>query len=199
MKRLRLVGLLLAAGALVAPARAGGLTAGGVISAKAVGSAFDYTITLTNSSGSVDSLGTFWFAWVPGDDFMPTNPIAGDFVTPAGWKEKVTNGGPTDGYAIQWVSGSAATDLAPGGSLTFGFASSSTPAAIAGDSPFYPTFPVTTSFVYQGAPFVGASDQFVVSFASVPEPSTLMLGGVAVVASIAYAAAKRYRSRSALA
>ncbi len=193
MKKLKMMGVALAAGAFCSPAFARDLVATGEISFTRTGSDYDYTITLTNSSTSTDSAGTFWFAWVPGKDFLPTNPIAGDFISPTGWTEKVTHGGSTDGYAIQWVSASTASDLAPGNSLTFGFTSADTPAQLAADSPFYPTFPVTTAFVYQGAPFVGDSDQLVAAVASVPEPSTLVVGSVALIAGIAYAGVRRLR------
>jgi hypothetical protein len=183
--------LILAAVAVLPPAHAGDLVASGAITWKPDGANYDYTINLTNSSSSIDSLGTFWFAWVPGKDFMPSNPISGDFISPTGWTEKVTGGGPGDGYAIQWVSGGTGTDLAPGSSLTFGFTSANAPNQLAGNSPFYPTFPTTTSFVYQNGPFQGASDQFVVSFSSVPEPGTFVLGGCGIIGVIAYAGFQR--------
>ena len=65
---------------------------------------------------------------------------------------------------------STSAPLAAGSSLNFQFDSTDTPAEIAGDSVFFPGTPVGTSFVYQGGPFAGGSDQFVVQ--SVPEPST---------------------------
>jgi hypothetical protein len=197
MKKTLFVGLVLAAGAVTSPAFAGDLIASGVLTATPDGSDFNYTISLTNSSSSTVPLGTFWFGWVPGKDFMPTAPIPGDFISPAGWTENVTHGGSSDGYAIQWVSGGTASDLAPGSSLTFGFTSATTPSQLAGDSSFYPTFPTTTSFVYQGTPFSGLSDQFVVGFASIPEPGTFVMGTCGVLAAGAYVGYTRRRRKEA--
>jgi hypothetical protein len=153
------------------------------------GANFDYTITLMNSSSSTNSIGTFWFAWVPGKDFLATSPLS--VTDPTGWADKITHGGSTDGYAIQWVSSSSSDNVPIGGSLTFKFTSADTPAQIAGLSPFYPTIPVETSFVYSGAPFSDAGFQFTVS--SVPEPSTLTLGILAILSSYGYVRFKRKR------
>ena len=73
------------------------ITASGVISSKPDGSNFDYTIELTNSSSSTASIGTFWYAWVPGEDFLATNPIS--VTSPTGWSGLITHAG-RDGYAI---------------------------------------------------------------------------------------------------
>jgi len=188
MKRISFLMSAVAMGLLTAPAMAGSLDVSGTLSGKADGANFDYTITLSNSSASTDSLETFWFAWVPGKDFLMTHPLTE--TPPSGWTDMVTNGGTTDGFAIQFVTTTA--PLAPGNSLTFLFTSTDTPAEIAGFSHFYPTIPVETSFVYQGAPFAGDSLQFVVQ--SVPEPSTLTLGIIGVLGSIGV-----WRARRALA
>jgi hypothetical protein len=144
------------------------------------GGVFDYTITL-NNTGTIGAspIGTFWFGWVPGEDFMSVSPTS--IVSPS-WTANITHGSSTDGYAIQWIASSSAVDVAPGSSLDFSFDSTMTPAAMAGDSTFYPTTPVGTSFVYSGAPFSDAGDQFVVQ--SVPEPSVsaLMMGGLGLLA-----------------
>ncbi len=145
------------------------LSASGLLSGSGSGGTFNYTLTLNNSAGSTANIETFWFSWVPGQDFMAVSPT--NVATPAGWTDNITHGDGTDGYAIQFVTSTA--PLAPGGSLTFTFTSGSSPAIMAGDSPFYPTTPIGTSFVYSGGPFVGASDQFVVT--TVPEPSSLVL------------------------
>jgi len=177
MRRIVFLVIALAVGLSATPGFSAGIDASAVLTSKPDGPNFDYSITLTNSSSSTDPIGTFWFAWVPGKDFLPTNPF--DITTPNGWMEQVTHGGPGDGYAIQFIAG-AGSALAAGSSLTgFGFTSADTPAQLAGNSPFYSTFPATTSFVYNGAPFSSVSEQFVASFASassVPEPSSLILG-----------------------
>jgi hypothetical protein len=170
-----------------------GLVASAEITAKADGSNFDYSITLTNTSASTVDLSTFWFAWVPGKDFLVNNPT--NITSGAGWtNDQVTHGAPPDGYAIRWVTTTAS--LAPGASLSgFDFTSADSPATLLGDSPAYPGTPILTSFVYQGGPFSGLSDDFQVKFASVPEPSTLTLGVVGLLATCTYAGFTRRRAK----
>jgi hypothetical protein len=123
-----------------------------------------YDIDLTNTGTT--SIGTFWFAWVPGEDFMSALPSS--ISEPAGWSlGGITGGSAGDGYAIQWLGSLAAGNSVDG----FTFDSSETLAELAANSPFFPTKPSTTSFVYQGAPFSGGSDQFVVQVGSTPEPA----------------------------
>ena len=155
-------------------------------------SSWQYSLTL-DDSGTTD-VGTFWFAWVPGKDFMSTAPSG--IVDPAGWTAITTHAGATDGYAIQWKAGSGAL-LAPGQSLSgFMFDSSMSPAQMMGDSPFFPTTPVTTTFVYQGAPFSDAGVEFTVQAAAVPEPSSLALTGLGALL-VGAGVARRRRARMA--
>lgn len=140
------------------------------------GNLFNYTITLDNSAASSSAIGTFWFAWTPTGDFLPSNP---NLVTPpTGWSDTITHFGAGDGYGIEFVANGPANAIAPGHSLDFNFETLDSPAALAGNSPYYPTTPVGTSFVYGGGPFSGPSDQFVVVPA--PEPSFKGLSILAV-------------------
>lgn len=191
MKRILFLGVVLAVPGLAAQTAslAGTISADAEITAVQSGPDFDDTITLTNTSGAGnDSIATFWFAWVPGKDFLPTDPISVSL--PAGWRDAITHGGSTDGYAIQFDAISTADNLAPGGSLTFGFATADSPAALMGNSPFYPSFPVLTSFVYSTGPLRGDGSEFLVTFASVPEPSSLVLAACGAIGSLG-----RWRSR----
>ncbi len=61
------------------------ITATGVLTPVADGPNFDYTITLTYSSSSNACIGTFWYAWQPGEDLLHTNPIS--VTAPTGWTE----------------------------------------------------------------------------------------------------------------
>jgi PEP-CTERM motif len=184
MKKTIVFGMVLAAGGLIASAAdAGTIDASAAITSQAAGADFDYTITLTNTSGAGnDSIATFWFAWVPGADFMADAPTS--VTNPTGWKDVVTHGGSTDGFAIQFDALTSASFLAPGGSLSFSFVSPDTPAELAGNSVFYPTIPVETSFVYSQGPLKGDGHEFVVNGASVPEPSSLVLWGIGAVGSL---------------
>jgi len=192
MKRIVFLTSALAAWLFATPVFSSGIDASAVLTSEPDGPNFDYSIKLTNSSSSTDPIGTFWFGWVPGQDFLPTSPL--NITTPNGWTEQVTNGGPGDGFAIQFIAG-AGFSLDPGTSLTgFGFTSADTPAQLAGNSPFYPTFPATTSFVYNGAPFSSVSEQFVASVSSVssvPEPSSLILGLCSVLTLAGYLRLKK--------
>jgi hypothetical protein len=184
MKKTIVFGMVLAAGGLIgSPADAGTIDASAVITVANDGSAFDYTISLTNTSGvGNDSIATFWFAWVPGKDFMMDPPSS--VTNPTGWKDVITHGGSTDGYAIQFDALTASSFLAPGGTLSFSFVSPDSPAELAGNSKFFTSFPVLTSFVYSQGPLKGDGHEFVVNGASLPEPSSLVLGVIGACGSL---------------
>ena len=164
---LRVAGIALL---LTAPAFAAGVSATATFSATADPSGagvYDYSMTLNNTGTT--TIGTFWFAWVPGAGFLP-DP-ATNVSSPAGWGDVLTN----TGHAIQWTSTTSL--LAPGASLSgFLFDSIDSPAQLlakytgtgagAGD-------PITTSFVYIGAPLKDPGFQLAV--AQTPEPGSLLL------------------------
>jgi hypothetical protein len=133
---------------------------------------FQYTLTLDDTGTT--TLGTFWFSWVPGDNFMPVDPTS--ITSPAGWQDMVTSGGPSDGFAIQWTAKMPANDLTSGKTLSgFSFDSSLTLAQLEGDSSGHPTDPVDTAFVYSGAPFSDAGYQLTARAVATPEPSTTLI------------------------
>jgi hypothetical protein len=141
-------------------------------------SLWQYDITL-HDTGST-TIGTFWFAWVPGEDLLASSPSSVE--SPTGWTDMITGGGAGDGFAVQWIV-SPSSVLAPSASLKgFSFESSDAPSSVFGDSVFHHGTPVPTSFVYSGAPFSDAGFQFVAT-AAVPEPSAwamLLVGFVAL-------------------
>ena len=155
--------------ATVGAAHAATAAKGSISNTDLGGGVFQYTITLTNTGST--SIETFWYAWEPGADFLATSPT--NIQSPAGWSAFITGGGPNDGFAIQWVTSSA--PLAPGNSATFVFESTDTPAQIAGKSVFFPSTPVGTSFVYQGAPFSGGSAEFVVGGTASPSAPVISI------------------------
>jgi hypothetical protein len=134
----------------------------------------EYQYDLTLNDVGTTTIGTFWFSWVPGINFMPATPT--NLTAPAGWTDSLTTG---PGTAIQWLAGSSL--LSSGSSLTgFSFESTATPAQLAGfAAPPNQTFPVTTSFVYSGAPFSGAGYQFVPSVVPLPDTFGLLALGLA--------------------
>lgn len=116
-------------------------------------STYTYTITLFNNGNT--SIGTFWFAWIPGQNFLVADPTPSN---PSGWTNTVTGG--AGAYGIQWTTSSA--PLAAGNSLQFTFTSTDTPAYLAGLATSNNAYSATTSTVYVGAPSVGAAATFTV-------------------------------------
>jgi hypothetical protein len=145
----------------------GATTATATISTSQTSAPFNYTIHL-NNTGNTD-IGTLWFGWIPGYDFMNTSPT--NISVPAGWLGYSSGG--VGAYSLEMYnySGSA---IAPGDTGTFGFTSTETPAQLKGDALFGNK--VSTSFVYVGFPEVGPGYQFNVTV--VPEPSALLLAGI---------------------
>jgi Ca2+-binding RTX toxin-like protein len=121
------------------------------------GTVYTYQMTVTDTGTT--NIGTFWFGWVPGQDFLASQP--GTVASPSGWTEKLTgSNNSSDGTAIQWVASSQL--ITPGSSLAgFGFTTTDSPAALAGNSVTHPQTPVLTSFVYSGAPFSDSGFEFV--------------------------------------
>ena len=168
---LRLSGIVIA---LAVPSLADGLSATATYSATPDATTpglYDYSLTLHNTGTT--TIGTLWFAWVPGGDFLkpaPTNAIA-----PAGWTDNIFPNAATGGNSIRWVT---STDLlAAGQSLSgFSFDSTETPAQLLGTFPsgIGAGDPILTSFVYEAAPFGDPGKQFVAT-AATPEPGSLAL------------------------
>ena len=152
----------------------GGLAASATLTPTQLGpTSYRYDITL-HDTGSTP-IGTFWFSWVPGADFMPTAPS--NISSPEGWSAFSEGGGGSDGYSIQWTTPSP---IAAGTSLSgFQFDSATTPSQMAGQSPFFRSSAVGTSFVYSGGPFSDGGSEFVATTV-VPEPASL--GGLAAAA-----------------
>src|SRR5437588_3179346 len=50
---------------------------------------YNYDITLNNTGTT--TIGTFWFAWAPGVNYLPTKPISES--NPAGWSALLTGPG----------------------------------------------------------------------------------------------------------
>jgi hypothetical protein len=164
---------------LVAAPAFGGIQGNAAITYKTVAGGFEYDLTLNNTGNT--TIGTLWFAWIPGYDFLPSAPTS--VTSPAGWSDLVMNEFPGDGYSIQWV---ATTPMAAGSPPLSGFSFTTTdaPAAISGTntvpsffSGFYPT---AETYVYIGQPEFDPGFAFVpsVTAAPAPEPAAISLLGI---------------------
>jgi hypothetical protein len=166
----------LAAASMLATVTYGAEVASATISSMQSGpGSSQYNLALNNTGTT--TLGTFWFSWIPGDNFMPVSPTG--ITSPGGWQDMVTHGGPSNGFAIQWTAKTPANDLAAGSSLTgFSFDSSLTSAQLESPSTGHPSDPVATAFVYRGAPFSDPGFQLTAAQpgATTPEPSNFLLG-----------------------
>ncbi len=173
---------LTAAGMLTSSIASGAEMATATISGTQIGvGSFQYDLTLNNTGTT--TLGTFWFSWIPFDNFMPVSPT--NITAPTGWQDIVTHGGPSNGFAIQWTAITPANNLAAGSSATgFMFDSSLTMAQLQSPAAGNPSDPVSTAFVYGGAPFSDAGFQLTVTSAATatPEPSNILLGALGLAA-----------------
>ena len=152
-------------------ASATGIIASGVISDTPGSGVYNYSIALANSSQSGSAIGSFWYAWMPGQDYLSSYPIS--VSAPSGWTAEVTSGGGGDGYGIQFVANTSSNDIQPGSSLSFSFISTDPPSTVEGNSQIYSGVPVGTSAVYPGAPINDGGTPFVVS-------ATVTLASIAV-------------------
>jgi hypothetical protein len=158
------------------------------------GGVYQYDVTL-NDVGTTP-VGTFWFSWIPGENFMPVMPTNID--SPAGWSDVVTHGGATDGYGIQWVASGPSDALNPGqSSSSYQFQSTVTPEELAAANMFYLSnqLPVATSFIYGGAPRSDAGFELEPTISSAPEPSTMLWTGV-IFGALLILRYRRWRTRN---
>lgn len=165
--------LVLATGlAALAPglsARAQGIAATGTFTDTPNGGAYNYVIDLQNSASSTSPVGTFWFAWIPGQFFLPSSPTG--VTPPSGWSDSIITG--SGRSSIEFTANSTSADILAGGSLDFDFTSADSPSTMAGQSAV-PGDAVGLSTLYSGdSAFSGNSLQFTVT--ETPEPTSLAL------------------------
>ena len=154
--------------ALIAGQVRAGISASATISPEQLApNSYQYSLTLTNTGTT--PIETFWFAWIPAYDLLPSNPTS--FSSPSGWTGK--NAPDSFGVAsAQWVT--TQNPLEPGHSLSgFVFDSPDSPSVINGTSAFF-GLPVKQSYVYIGAPETDPGFALVPTTVT-PEPSALGL------------------------
>jgi hypothetical protein len=165
-KRMAFVVTALLAAAIAGKASASETASTVLTSTPLGGGIFQYNIALTNTSTDGSTIGTMWFAWIPGDFYMEATPTNAS--NSAGWENNIIGGG---GESIQWEAGSNALLLQPGNTDQFTFDSTETLAQLLGPSTEGNHAIETTSVLYNGdVAFSGSSLTIVV-----PEPATLSL------------------------
>jgi hypothetical protein len=171
LKKIAALSSVLIATGLVASASAAETATATISSTSLGGGNFQYNIALKNTSAST-SIGTFWFSWVPGYDFMSVSPNT--ITAPTGWINPITGPDfPGDGYAIEFYNtGGSGDQLAPGATDNFSFDSTETLTQLQHATTFIPSDTALTSFVYAGTPESDPGFQFSVA---VPEPVSMSI------------------------
>jgi hypothetical protein len=160
-----LLGLILIGTA--APVHAQGILANGTVSGAGSGP-YTYTLTFGDSAGATTSIGSIWYAWVPGQFFLPSNPTGAS--APTGWTANLSG----TANSVQWTANSAAFYIAPGSSLSgFGYTANFSPAQLAA------ALNSGESVAYAAGLFSSPSDTFFVSIVPEPSPLALLLLGAA--------------------
>lgn len=156
--QIALAGVALVAGTVFS-AYGQGQVASGTVSGSGSGP-YTYSLMFSDATGATSSIGSIWYAWVPGFFYLPGTPTSAS--APVGWTATV------DGHSVQYVATSSAYDIAPGQSLSgFGYQATFSPAQL-GAAPNS-----GESVAYSGGLFSDAGNTFNVTM--VPEPSTACL------------------------
>ncbi len=167
------------------------LSATATVSTSQTTAPYTYSIALHNTGTT--NIGSFWFAWNPsGYNFLATQPLS--VIAPTNWSYTLSNIYPGyDGYGLEFVDNGSL--LAPGATLSgFSFVSNDSPQELKSNSIWYPNPPVTTSYVYQGAPLGDPGAAVTVSV--VPEPAAILLAAAGALAVISLTAARHLRRPS---
>jgi hypothetical protein len=135
-------------------------SASATISGNAVAGGYDYTITLTDTTGS--SIDSFWYGWTTAGNNLASVPTT--IGNNLGW----ANTG--SGNSIMWTGGTA---IGAGGTGVFTFFATSTPTQIT-------TAPSGESVTYVGGINFSSDGQGIFSpvLVASPEPSTTALLGI---------------------
>jgi hypothetical protein len=121
---------------------------------------FTYDLSFSNGAGATSPIGSVWYAWVPGQFYLPGTPTSAS--APAGWTATVF------GNSVQYLANSSANDIAPGQTLSgFSYQATFTPGQLAAA----PNSGV--SVAYSSVFFSDAGNTFTVN--AVPEPAAPLL------------------------
>jgi len=157
----RLVAALMLTTAPPLSAYAQGLIASGVVSGSG-GGPYSYTLSFSDGSGATSPIGYIWYAWTPGNFYLPGVPTSAS--APSGWTANV------DSTSVQFSANSSANYIQPGGTLSgFGYQANFSPAQLAAQPNG------GTSVAYAAGLFSSPNETFSVTGPAAPEPSTLSL------------------------
>ena len=143
---------------------------------------YTYDLSLTNTSTDGSTVGTFWFAWIPHQSYLATNPIT--VSAPTGWEDgpdsqQVGGALGEKGASIEWQATGSGSYLSMNNTLNgFSFTTLDSPSSVFGDSIYFPGTPVLTSQVYHAGPFTDTFNgisgyEFLAQV--VPEPASLAI------------------------
>lgn len=175
-----LVGLMVAGSAEAA------LMASATIELKSTGGTVvspTYTYGLKLNNTGTTTIGTLWYAWIPGQNYLATRPSA--VVNPAGWTSSIIGGSAGQGFSIRWLASTTGNRLPAGSTLSgFEFTTIDPPSGLDGLSVFFPSASVGTTVVYSGGAFSDSGFTLVASPVVVPEPAgvlPVLAGGMMLV------------------
>ena len=146
-----------------------------IVATQLSGTDFQYSITVkdtaTGQPTAANQIGTFWYAWVPGSDFLDTAPLT--VSSPSGWTDQIVNAGPNDGFSIQWV---ASANAIQAGSTLGGFVFTlqqryARTGLWAIELLSFGWSNVNTAFTYSGAPFSDAGFRVTPATSVTPAPT----------------------------
>ena len=181
-----LVSLVLLAGA--APVF-GGISASATMTAAQDGTNWDYVVTVHNT-GTVN-IETFWFAWIPGYDYLPSNPQVTS--QPLFWSTYVEA---SDRYSIEFYDTGTLDPITPGNSSSaFKFTSPDSPTTLSNGTGFA-GLPDTYSYVYTGPSDSGSAAIITsIPITTVPEPTSIALAGIGGLAGLIVWGRRRLAAR----
>ena len=141
-------------------AHAQGQLGSGTVLGTGSGPSYTYDLTFSDAAGATSSIGSVWYAWVPGQFFLPSAPTTAS--APAGWTATISS------TSIQFVAGSSANYITAGSTRPgFSYTATFSPAQLA-------AAPNSgESVAYSAGLFSDAGNTFTV--VAVPEPSPALL------------------------
>jgi len=110
-----------------------------------------YANAITVHNTGTTTIGTFWYSWIPGENFMPSAPT--NITSPPGWNAQVyVFAGPT--YSIEWYTYNPASYIPAGAQLAgFNYNGTMSPAALQQPAANDPHYHITDSYLYQTQAF----------------------------------------------